>query len=208
VVELRPRAEEDVRVAMVAGYARVTRDSRVTRGTLETIALRIENPIRTRSAPGPMWWHRSRCGSGRTRPPARRARPSTSAVLLRPRSKSWNFVGLALLGPFLTRTLPCLYLLRTDFLTHFRACRQRNPSTIGVPHTDCACYSGVKRDACDWWCGRGRHPVPATGGMGTGRRNPNETAQASMTMGMIIGRRRILRPTQPPTARRITCWST
>ncbi len=32
VVEDRPRAELDVRVAMGAGYARVTRDSRVTRG--------------------------------------------------------------------------------------------------------------------------------------------------------------------------------
>ena len=31
--------------------------------------------------------------------------------------------------------------------------------------------------------------------------------QASMTMGMIIGRRLILRPTQPPTWRRITCCS-
>ncbi len=39
VVEVRPRAEEDVRVAMVAGYARVTRDSRVTRGTAVTIAV-------------------------------------------------------------------------------------------------------------------------------------------------------------------------
>ena len=29
---------------MVAGYARVTRDSRVTRGTSVTIAARIENP--------------------------------------------------------------------------------------------------------------------------------------------------------------------
>ena len=38
LVELRPRAEEDVRVAMVAGYARVTRDSRVTRGTSVTFS--------------------------------------------------------------------------------------------------------------------------------------------------------------------------
>jgi len=41
VVELRPRAEEDVRVAMVAGYARVTRDSRVTRGTAVTFPGRL-----------------------------------------------------------------------------------------------------------------------------------------------------------------------
>ena len=34
---LRPRAEEDVRVAMVAGYATVTQDSRVTRGTAVTL---------------------------------------------------------------------------------------------------------------------------------------------------------------------------
>lgn len=39
---------------------------------------------------------------------------------------------------------------------------------------------------------------------------PNETAltrHASMTVGMIIGRRRIFRPTQPPTVRRMTCCS-
>ena len=28
-----------------------------------------------------------------------------------------------------------------------------------------------------------------------------------MTIGMIIGRRRILPPTHPPTVRRMTCWS-
>ncbi len=55
VVELRPRAEEDVRVAMVAGYARVTRDSRVTRGTAVTFAGRLaeldtgHNEVRART---------------------------------------------------------------------------------------------------------------------------------------------------------------
>ena len=47
VVELRPRAEEDVRVAMGAGYARVTQDSRVTRGTAATENPRNEVRART-----------------------------------------------------------------------------------------------------------------------------------------------------------------
>jgi hypothetical protein len=39
------------------------------------------------------------------------------------------------------------------------------------------------------------------------RRAGGRTGQASMTIGMIIGRRRSLPPTQPPTVRRMTCCS-
>jgi hypothetical protein len=50
-----------------------------------------------------------------------------STVVLGRSSKSWDFLRETRLGCSLTRTLPWLYLLRTDFLIDFTACRERIP---------------------------------------------------------------------------------